>query len=214
MRQRTAVVNRVRGLLAEQGLVLAAGIGRFRRLVPALLEEAATPRLSTVVRRLVGQEVERVRALDQDIKDLERELVAVAQADAGRQRLQAVPGLGPIGTTALLGAIGDGRAFRSGREVAAWLGLVSRQYTTGGKPWLYGISKRGDKRLRALLIHGARAVVRHAAHKADPLSCGIRAVQARRGTNVATVALANKFVRIAWVLLTRTESYTPARAAA
>ena len=214
VRQRTAVVNRVRGLLAEQGVVLAAGIGRFRRLLPAVLEEEATPTLSAVVRRLVGQEYERVRGLDQDIKALERELAAVAQADAGWQRLQAVPGLGPIGTTALLGAIGDGRAFRSGREVAAWLGLVPRQYTTGGKPRLYGISKRGDKRLRALLIHGARAVVRHAGRKADPLSRWIQAVQARRGTNVATVALANKLIRIAWVLLTRAEAYTPARAAA
>ena len=214
VRQRTAVVNRVRGLLAEQGVVLAAGIGRFRRLVPALLEVEATPALSGVVRRLVGREYARVRALDQDIKALERELAAVAQADAACQRLQAVPGLGPIGTTALLGAVGDGRAFRSGREVAAGRGVVPRQYTTGGKPRLYGISKRGDKRLRALLIHGARAVVRHAARKADPLSRWIRAVQARRGTNVATVALANKLLRIAWVLLTREDAYTPARAAA
>lgn len=214
VRQRTAVVNRVRGLLAEQGLVLAAGIGRFRRLVPALLEEQASPTLSGVVRRLVGREYARVRALDQDIKALERELGGLAQAEAACQRLQAVPGLGPIGTTALVGAIGDGRAFRSGREVAAWLGVVPRQYTTGGKPRLYGITKRGDKRLRALLIHGARAVVRHATHKTDPLSRWIRAVQARRGTNVATVALANKLLRIAWVLLTRAEAYTPARAAA
>ncbi len=214
VRQRTAVVNRVRGLLAEQGIVLAAGIGRFRRLLPALVEEQATPALSAVVRRLVGREYERVRALDGDIKDLERELVAASQADAAGQRLQAVPGFGPIGTTALLGAVGDGRAFRSGRELAAWLGLVPRQHTTGGKPRLYGISKRGDKRLRAVLIHGARAVVRHAARKADPLSRWIRAVQARRGTNVATVALANKLVRIAWVLLARAEPYAPVRAAA
>ena len=214
VRQRTAMVNRVRGLLAEQGVVLGVGIGRFRRLVPALLEEQATPTLSGVVRRLVGQEYARVRALDQDIKDLEREVARMGQADAACQRLQAVPGLGPIGTTALVGAVGDGRAFRSGRALAAWLGVVPRQYTTGGKPRLYGISKRGDKRLRALLIHGARAVVRHAARKTDPLSRWIRAVQARRGTNIATVALANKLLRIAWVLLVRAEPYRPAQAAA
>ena len=112
------------------------------------------------------------------------------------------------------GAVGDGRSFQSGRELAAWLGLVPRQHTTGGKPRLYGITKRGDKRLRAVLIHGARAVVRHAAGKADPLSRWIRAVQARRGTNIATVALANKLVRIAWVVLARGEPYVPARAAA
>ena len=214
VRQRTAVVNRVRGLLAEQGIVLAAGIGRFRWLVPALVEESATPALSGVVRRLVRQEYARVRGLDEDITALERDLRAVSEADAACQRLQAVPGFGPIGTTALRGAVGDGRSFRSGRELAAWLGLVPRQHTTGGKPRLYGISKRGDKRLRALLIHGARAVVRHAARKADPLSRWIRVVQARRGTNVATVALANKLVRIAWVVLARGEPYVPARAAA
>ena len=214
VRQRTAVVNRVRGLLAEQGIVLAAGIGRFRRLVPALVEEAATPALSGVVRQLVRQEYERVRTLDRDITALERDLGAASQADAACQRVHAIPGFGPIGTTALLGAVGDGRSFRSGRELAAWLGLVPRQHTTGGKPRLYGITKRGDKRLRALLIHGARAVVRHAAGKADPLSRWIRAVQARRGTNVATVALANKLARIAWVVLARGEPYAPARAAA
>lgn len=214
VRQRTAVVNRVRGLLAEQGIVLAAGIGRFRRLVPALVEEQATPALSGVVRRLVRQEYERVRGLDRDITALERDLGAASQADVACQRLQALPGLGLIGTTALRGAVGDGRSFRSGRELAAWLGLVPRQYTTGGKPRLYGITKRGDKRLRAVLIHGARAVVRHAAGKADPLSRWIRAVQARRGTNIATVALANKLVRIAWVVLARAETYAPARAAA
>ena len=104
---------------------------------------------------------------------------------------------------------------RLGRgRVVAWLGLVPRQYTTGGKPRLYGISKRGDKRLRALLIHGARAVVRHAARKTDPVSRWIRAGQARRGTNIATVALANKVGRMAWVLLTRAESSSSARAAA
>ena len=119
VRQRTAIVNRVRGVLAEQGLVLGAGIGRFRRLVPALVEEQATPTLSAVVRRLVSREYERVRTLDRDIKEVERELGVVSQADAACQRLQAVPGLGPIGTTALLGAVGDGRAFRSGRELAA-----------------------------------------------------------------------------------------------
>ncbi len=214
VRQRTAIVNRVRGLLAEQGIVLAAGIGRFRRLVPAVVEEPATPALSAVVRRLVRQEYERVRGLDGDITALERALGAASQADAACQRLQAVSGFGPIGTTALRGAVGDGRAFGSGRELAAGLGLVPRQHTTGGKPRLYGITKRGDKRLRALLIHGARAVIRHAARKADPLSHWIRAVQARRGTNVATVALANKLVRIAWVVLARGEPYAPARAAA
>ena len=214
VRQRTAVVNRVRGVVAEQGIVLAAGIGRFRRLVPALVEEPATPALSGVVRRLVRQEYERVRGLDEDITDLEQTLRAVSEADETCQRLQALPGLGLIGTTALLGAVGDGRSFRSGRELAAWLGLVPRQHTTGGKPRLYGITKRGDKRLRALLIHGARAVVRHAAQKADPLSRWIRAVQARRCTNVATVALANKLARIAWVVLARGEPYVPVRAAA
>ena len=124
VRQRTAMVNRVRGLLAEQGLVLGVGIGRFRRLVPALLEEATTPALSGVGRRLVGQEYARVRALDSEIKDLERELATVAQAEAACQRLQAVPGLGPMGTTTLVGAVALGRAGVSIRAGAG--GLAGR----------------------------------------------------------------------------------------
>ena len=213
VRQRTATVNQVRGLLAEQGIVMAAGIGRFRQLVPQVLEHPAAA-LSGVLRTVVAEAYAWVQALDARIKGVEQQLAAVSRADAAVARLRAVPGFGPLVTTALVGAVGDGRTFGSGRELAAWLGLVPRQHTTGGKPRLYGITKRGDKRLRALLIHGARAVVRHATRKADPLSRWIRAVQARRGTNVATVALANKLARIAWVVLARADPYAPGRAAA
>ena len=192
VRQRPAVGHRVRGLLAERGLVMAPGIGRFRRALPPVLAGAEAAGVSSVLRRVVAREYTRVQALDREIQELEQELAAVGQAEEACQRLQAVPGFGPRGATALLGAMGEGRAFRSGREVAAWLGRVPRQDTTGGKPRLGGISKRGDKRLRARLIHGARAVVRQAAGKADPLSCWIRALQARRGTTVATGAVANK----------------------
>lgn len=213
VRERTAAVNRARGLLAERGIVMAKGIGAFRRVVPELLEDAENG-LSDVFRQVLAREYERVRALDEEVRELECALRALSRQDPAFKRLQAMPGLGPVVASALLGAVGDARAFASGRELSAWLGLVPRQYTTGGKPRLMGITKRGDKRLRALLIHGARAVVRHAGRKDDALSAWIRGIQARRGTNVAAVALANKLVRIAWVIVARGQTYRAAQAVA
>ena len=196
VRQRTAPVNQVRGLLAEQGSVLAAGLGRFRQLGPQVLEHPAVA-LSGVLREVVAEAEAWGQALAARIKRVAQQRAAASPAAAAVARLRAGPGFGPLVPTALVGAVGDGRTFGAGREWAAGLGLGPRQHTTGGKPRLYGITKRGDKRRRALLIDGARAVVRHATRKADSLSRWIRAVQARRGTTVATVALATKLVRSA-----------------
>ena len=118
-----------------------------------------------------------------------------------------IPGVGPMSATALVAAVADARAFKSGREMAAWLGLVPRQHSTGGKPKLLGISKRGDTYLRKLLIHGARSALRFADRKFDRRSRWAVEVADRRGRNVAAVALANKTVRTAWVLLTKGEEY-------
>lgn len=213
VRERTATVNRVRGLLAERGIVMAKQIEAFRRAVPEVLEDGENG-LSECFRALVGEEYARVCTLDKQVKELERALLSLSRQDPAFERLQAVPGFGPVVASALLGAVGDARAFAGARELAAWLGLVPRQYTTGGKPRLMGITKRGDKYLRALLVHGARSVVRHATHKDDALSVWVRGVEARRGKNVAVVALANKLARIAWVILARGEDYRPARAMA
>ncbi len=125
--------------------------------------------------------------------------------------LLGIPGIGPIIATALIAAVGDARAFRRGRDLAAWLGIVPKQYSTGGKTRLLGISKQGNSYLRWLLIHGARTLVRHAARRTDALGCWIRRLQQRKATNVVTVALANKLARAACVVLHRQE---PFRAAA
>jgi len=121
--------------------------------------------------------------------------------DAACVRLQTIPGLGPVSATALVGAVGDGRQFKNGRAMAAWLGLVPRQDSSGGKPRLLGISKRGDRYLRSLLIHGARAVQRTCANKTDGRSRWLQALSRRQHKNVATVALANRNARVAWALL-------------
>lgn len=134
MRQRPAVVPRGRGLVAERGSVMAPGLGRFRRALPPVLDGAAAAGGSSGLRRVVAREYTRGQARDREMQELAQEVAAGGQAEEAGQRLPAVPGVGPRGATALVGAMGDGRAFRAGREVAAWLGRVPRQDPTGGKP--------------------------------------------------------------------------------
>lgn len=208
IRQRTVWINRARGLLAERGIVLGQGTAAFRRGVPWLLEEVDNG-LSMMFRELLAEMYEQVVWLDERIEVYNKRLAKFFAGDAACQRLKAIPGIGPMVGTALVAAVGDAHTFKNGRQLAAWVGLVPRQHSTGGRPRLLGISKRGDKHLRALLIHGARAVIRYAAGKEDRLSRWILRLQARRGTNVATVALANKLARMAWVVLSREEHYHP-----
>lgn len=211
VRQRTASVNRARGLLAERGIVLPRGITAFRRAVPGILEDADNG-VSDLFRALLAEQYAEVVRLDEQITVYDKRLAAIAADDAACRRLRGIPGIGPVVATALVAAVGDARTFRNGRQLAAWMGLVPRQHSTGGRPRLLGISKRGDKHLRALLIHGARAVVRHAPGKDDRLSRWIEHLQAARGTNITTVAVANKLARMAWVVLSRGEDYRPASA--
>ena len=145
-----------------------------------------------------------------------KQIGQIAQADERMQRLQTIPGIGPKIATALLAAIGDIHVFKNGRELAAWLGLVPRQHSTGGKSTLLGISKRGDVYLRQLIIHGARAILRWVDRKTDPINRWASALKVRRHKNIATVAMANKMVRVAFALLKNGERYraTPTRAAA
>jgi transposase len=195
--QRTALAYQMRGLLAEYGVVVAKGLGDLRKRLPEVLEDA-----------------------DNELTSLTREVARVAQMDKkiarsftrseACQRLARIEGIGPVTATALVSSVGAARAYRNGREMAAWLGLVPRQHSTGGKPRLLGISKRGDRYTRKLLIHGARAVVKHAAKKSDRRSTWISALAARRGTNIASVALANKNARIAWAMLAREQEYRKA----
>lgn len=213
MRDRTALANRARGLLSESGRVLPKGVGVLRKHLPELLEDAENG-LSATMRHVLAEIYGQLSELDERIRRQDRHLAQVSAEHEACRRLDAIPGFGAMVCTALVAAAGDGSAFQNGRHLAAWLGLVPRQHSTGGEPRLLGISKRGDKYLRALIIHGARAVVRHAAGKTDPLSRWIQRLQAKHPTNVVVVALANKLTRIAWVVLSRGERYAPRKAAA
>ena len=204
--QRTALANQMRGMLFEYGLVVAQGIGTLLRRVPELLEDADNG-LPFAMRELLAGEREELVHLNERVKRFDAQLDAFARADEACRRLQTIPGVGPKGASALVAAAGDARAFANGREFAAWLGLTPRQRSTGGRTVLGGISKRGDRYLRSLLIHGARAALRAAAKRTDRRSRWAVSVHARRGANIAAVALANKTARTAWVLLTREQHY-------
>jgi transposase len=198
--QRTATVNQIRGLLMEFGVVVGQRIEVLRRALPEVLEDAENGLSATMRQTFAGLRQDLV-GLDARVAELDGQLARVAKNDAACVRLQTIPGLGPVSATALVGAVGDGRQFKNGRAMAAWLGLVPRQDSSGGKPRLLGISKRGDRYLRSLLIHGARAVQRTCANKTDGRSRWLQALSRRQHKNVATVALANRNARVAWALL-------------
>ncbi len=209
VKSRTAKVNQIRGLLAEYGEIVPARIEQIRRAIPDIQEDASNG-LTPLFRRLLeGLRLDLVE-LDHRVDELDQEIAVAAKEDPVAQRLQSVPGIGPITATALAAAVGDGRQFKRGRDLAAWLGLTPGQHSSGGKDHLLGISKRGDSYLRTLLIHGARAVLRAVGNKNDPRSRWLAGVAARRHKNVAAVALANKNARIVWALLTRGGSYDSA----
>jgi transposase len=205
--ERTALVNQTRGLLAEYGLIVPAGIGALRRALPGLLE---TPDLPGLAREVFSDLADRVRVVDERIAAYDRRVDQLARQTESAQRLMQVPGVGPVTATALVATVGNAHAFRNGRQLAAWLGLVPRQHSSGGTRRLGRITKRGDVYLRTLLIHGARAVMRHLARRTDATSRWVTALQARRGFNKAVVALAAKQARILWALLATGGIYRPA----
>ncbi len=197
---RTALVNHLRALLLERGLIVAKGRAKLRSEVEEFLADAV-PELSPRIRSLVTDLIEDWERLDARIKAFDAEFVALARADPAMRRLSTVPGIGPINATALVAAVGDASAFGKGRDLAAWLGLVPRQATTGGKPRLLGISKRGNRYLRKNLVHGARAVLPKLAERDTPIGRWLRDLLARQHKNVVVVALANKLARICWAVL-------------
>jgi transposase len=204
--ERTAQANQIRGLLAEFGLVIPVGIRSIERKLPEFLEDAENG-LSWASRTLFARLLEHFRLLDRQVEELEREINAWHREDAASQRLHAIPGIGPITASALVASVGDARVFHNGRQFAAWLGLVPRQNSSGGKTNLLGISKRGDTYLRTLLIHGARSVL--FSSKRDPARADgwLGRVANRRNPNIAAVALANKNARIVWALLAHGRDY-------
>jgi len=209
MKERTALCNRVRGLLAEYGLILPKGVNVLRRHLPVFLEDAENG-LNELFRRLLAEGYQQLQDLDRHIDSYTQELERQAQQYDECRRLQTIPGYGPIVASAFHSAIGNGEAYRRGRDVSASLGLVPRQHSSGGKDVLLGISKRGDRYLRSLLVHGARSVVIQAGKKDDRLSRWINKIRAKRGFNRAVVALANKMARIGWAVLAHKTVYQAA----
>lgn len=201
MKQRTALINQWRGLLGEYGVVMSQGPEAFYRQAPQVLAEENNG-LSMRCRQLLSDQLEWLREIDKRIAGLDVQLRRIEREDRYAHALsEELNGIGTLTATALVAAVGDGRAFRRGRDVSAWLGLVPAQHSTGGKPKLLGISKRGDSYLRTLFVHGARSLVYRAAGKQDPFSQWVNRLRARRGMNVAIVAVANKNTRMAWAVL-------------
>lgn len=207
VKARTAQSNQIRGLLAEYGFALPKGIGQLLRRVPGVIEDGEND-LPGGFRLLILRLLDHLRELDRQVGELGAEIQLWHRQNTASQKLAAIPGLGPLTATAMAASIGDARNFKNGRQLAAWLGIVPRQHSTGGKPTLLGISKRGDAYLRTLLIHGARAALRTAERKAnaDPW---LTQLLARRNKNVAAVALANKNARTIWALLAHDRQYDP-----
>jgi transposase len=210
MGERTALVNEVHGLMQEYGIVMPKGVSQFRQAVVDRLE-SEQDKLTALSQEMFRKLVEEFVALEEQLAYYQDKLDTLAKTHPECQRLMTIPGLGPLGATALIAAVSDASAFHNGRQFAAWLGLVPRQHTTGGKAYLLGISKRGDSYLRKLLIHGARATMRWVGLKTDRRSQWIRQLLERRGKNRTAVAVANKNARIVWALLTSQQVYEPTR---
>lgn len=208
LKERTALANRIRGLLTEYGIVIPKGINKLRQQLPDVLEDGEN-QLTYQARLVFAELQQQLIQLDQQVTDYDQKIQNVYRASPRCRRLAEIPGIGPLIATALLAALGDAKTFGSARQLSAWLGLVPRQDSSGGKPRLLGISKRGDVYLRTLLIHGGRSVVNAAAKKDDAQSRWVNDLVKRRNANIAAVAVANKNVRIVWALLTKSECYVP-----
>lgn len=222
VRERTAQGNQIRGLLAEYGVTIPQGLRNIHKCLPEILENGENV-LPGLFRHLLWQLGEHLKTLENMVEEMDQKIRQWHRTNEASQRLTEIAGVGPITATAMVASVGDARNFSSGRQLAAWLGLVPRQHSTGGKSLLLGISKRGDCYLRTLLIHGARSVIRCVGHKrkADQVSEAatpptrfrdwLQSIVLRRGSNVAAVALANKNARVIWALLAHERHYEPSQ---
>jgi transposase len=217
VKARTAQGNQIRGLLAEYGIVIPQGIDHIAKRLPEILEDGEND-LPGVFRQLLQGLGDHLKELDHQVGELEVQIQSWHRENEASKKLAQIPGIGPITASALVASIGDAKSFENARQLAAWLGLVPRQHSSGGKQVLLGISKRGDSYLRTLLIHGARAVIRVAERKAGYADSWLARLMGRRNKNVAAVALANKNARTVWALLAHGRDYQadyePERAAA
>jgi transposase len=209
VKMRTMQANQVRGLLYEFGVVLPKSWRALLKQAGPILTDSSRDEVPELIRGELQQQLQGLRELTQRIEQLERSIGSYRAQDEQCRRIEAIPGVGPLRSTAVLASVGDVRTFRSGREFAAFLGLVPRQSGTGGRIKLLGISKRGDPYLRTLLIHGARTVLNHASRPGRTLPLWLQGLLSRRPKNVAIVALANKIARTIWALLAHDRIFDP-----
>lgn len=207
VKARTAQSNQIRGLLSEFGIVIPRGIQSIIKQMPEILEDGENGLLG-IMRALLERLTENLKEMSRQVDELEKQIVLWHRENEASRRLAEISGIGPITASAIVATVGRAKEFKNGRQLAAWMGLVPRQHSSGGKQNLLGISKRGDTYLRTLLIHGARAVIRFAENKAKPESW-LRKLMARRNKNIAAVALANKNARIVWALLVNNQTFHP-----
>lgn len=205
VKQRRALLLQIRGLLNEYGIVFATGTSHYEAMLQTQI--ADEQRFSGLARTLWQELLNQLQDVEMRIAACDTHLNNVCRDNEDVKRLRAIPGIGPVIATALVASVGNAQQFRNGRKLAACLGLVPTEYSSGGKQKQYGISKRGNKYLRTQLIHGARSALRWASKRTDRLSQWALAIQAKHGFNVASVALANKLARIAWVILAKHTHY-------
>jgi len=206
---RTAQVNQIRGLLAEFGLVVPLGIARLRRQLPQILEDAENG-LPSLARQTLAGLLEQFHFFDNRVDHYDLQILDLSRQSESAQRLMTIEGVGPVTATAIVASVGDARVFSGSRQFAAWLGLTPRQHSTDGRSRLGQMTKRGDCYLRALLVHGARSLMRHVDRRTDSKSIWAKELKARRHANVAAVALAAKQARTIWALLAKGTEYRPA----
>jgi len=206
--RRTAVINQIRGLLLERGITLRQGRKHLQASLPQILEDADN-QLSGSLRVLLAQLQREMQYLRREIEEFDKLILCIADELEPCRRLMAVPGIGPAIATATIAAVGNGAAFKKGRDFSAWLGVVPGEHSTGGKQQLTGTSRRGNKYLRKLFVLGAHTVLQRRTKQSAALSTGLARLLARKRTQVAVVAVANKRARMVWAVLFRGEEYRP-----
>jgi len=206
MKERVALINRIRGSLSEYGIVIAKNVCNLRRELPGILEDAGNG-LTVMARQIFNELYDDLSVREERIAQVERSIRTLGSQHEVVRRLETVPGIGYLSATALFGSVGDAKQYKNGRQLAAWMGLVPRQSSSGGKQRLFGITKRGDKYLRKLLVHGARSITTRAEHKPQPQDHWLNELRVRRGKFRSYVAQANKTARIAWAIMAKGEVY-------
>lgn len=206
VRQRTGLTNQTRGLLSEYGIVFPQGFKSFKAMLTTLLDPQDC-QLTPMIKQQIQCIADEFNSVCLRLNEINDSLARIAHDNPHCQRLMSIPGIGYINATGLYSAVGNGSQFKSAREFAVWLGLTPRQYASGNKQVMGGITKRGDRYLRKQLIHGARALMTRSKHRDDRLGVWMRDIVQRRGPNKACVALASKMARIGWILLNKQQMY-------